>query len=67
MMSLVNILALLIKQDHKRFVFVGKENNNGVKYTHNKSCVIYSSQKDFYTGGKEHPSTSVVGDTVKKI
>ena len=38
----------------------------GLKYTNKKSEVIYSSQEDFYPGGEEHPSTSVLGDIVKK-
>ena len=29
-----------------------------------KSCVIYFFQEDFYTSGKEHPSTSAAGDIV---
>ena len=63
MTRLVNISDLLIKQDRKIFLYVKKK---GLKYTNKKSEVIYSSQEDFYPGGEEHPSTSVLGDIVKK-
>ena len=36
------------------------------QYSHDKSCVIYSSQEAFYLGGEEPPSISVVGNIVWK-
>ena len=51
-------------------IFVHKKEKEvkhyGFKYTHKKSCVIYSSQKALYTGDEKNPSISVVGDIVKK-
>ena len=44
-----DIFSLWIKED-------------GFKYAHNKSCVIYSSQEVSYPSGEENPSTFLVGD-----
>ena len=55
-----------INKSVPQHIFALRRKEDELKYAHNKSCVIYSSQEAFYPGGKEHPSTSVVGDIDKK-
>ena len=31
------------------------------EYAHNKSCIVYPPQEDFYPSGEDHPSNSVFG------
>ena len=54
----------IINKGPQEFFYKRKKREDGFKYAHNKSCVVYSSQEAFYPGGEEHPSTSVVGDII---
>ena len=66
MIRLVKILALSTNQDRRSFgSFRTEKKKDRVEYIHKKSCFAYYSQEVFYNCGKEHPSTSVVGDRGK--
>ena len=52
------------KSGPQDIVFIKKD---WFKYTHKKSCVIYSSHNSLYHSGEEHPPTSAVGVLLKKI
>ena len=51
-----------INKSGLKFILALQRNEDEFIYSHNKLCVIYSPQEDFYPSSEDHPSTSVVGD-----